>query len=196
MYSWVAVHLIVGYLGYNAYEYNINSTADAAFKAAETAAGTTLSRADFDKTFLTSEFYDQANVKGFKRARLAGYFSTLLGLAGTGIIFLAPSNVFQYLNLGSSVVSAYVLGQSLLAKGWYDSMIDSTDPALDSVEEVDPYFKKSRNYLLLGGFTAFASDAFVFAQLYVFKSGIKPAAEPEALPPTEETQVPTELNIW
>ncbi len=83
----------------------------------------------------------------------------------------------------------------MLAKGWYDGFIDPADPDADTVEEVDPFFTKSRNYLLFGGLAAFATDAFVLAKLFVLKPPDAPPSEsePEPLPPTD---TPVDLGIW
>ncbi len=138
--------------------------------------------------------YDQPNVKGFSRSRLAGYVSAGLSLAGTAATVLAPSKIAQYTVFGTTLTSTFVLVQSFLASGWYDDFIDPTDTDYDTVEEVDTFFVKARNYLLIGGLAGFATDALVLAKLFLLKPAEAP--EPELLPPTDETSAPVELSLW
>lgn len=135
-------------------------------------------------------------MKGWSRSRLAGYVSAGLSVAGTAVTFLAPSNIFTFVTFGTTLTSAFALAQSLLAPGWYDDSIDSTDPDYDTVQEVDPFFSKARNYLLFGSLAAFATDALVLAKLFVLKPADAPPAESEPLPPADETDVPVELSLW
>jgi hypothetical protein len=201
LYPWLGAHLALGYLGYKAYDNNINGNADLMFEIFEAFAefmGETLSREDFDKEFFNDEFYDQPTVKGFTRSRLAGFVSAGLSLAGTAATFLAPPNIFQYLTFGSTLASAFVVAQALTAKSWYKDSIDSTDPDYDTLEEVvetDTFFEDSRNYLLFGGLAAFATDAVVLVMM--FMGGPADAPAPEALPPTTEDEAATvELSLW
>ena len=97
LYSWLGAHLALGYSGWKAYDYNINSTADVAYeflKLLAEAFGGTLSREEFDATYFTDELYENPNVKGYSRSRLGGFISAGLSLAGTAATFLAPSNIF------------------------------------------------------------------------------------------------------
>ena len=201
LYPWLGAHLALGYLGYKAYDNNINGPADLLFEMLEAfaeLAGVTFSREDFDEEFLTDEFYDLPHVKGFSRSRLAGFVSAGLSLAGTAATFLAPAIVFQSLTLGSTLTSAYVVSQALSAENWYKDSIDSTDPDYDTLEEVvesDTFFEDSRNYLLFGGLAAFATDAVVLVMM--FMGGPADAPAPEALPPTTEDEAATvELSLW
>ena len=194
LYPWLGAHLALGYLGYKAYDNDINGNADLLyeiFAAFAEAFGTTLSREDFDKDYLTDEFYDTPVVKGFSRSRLAGFVSAGLSLAGTAATFLAPAIVFQSLTLGSTLTSAYVIAQALTAKGWYDDAVDSTDPDLDTVEEVikaDTFFEDSRNYLLFGGLAAFATDAVVLVMM--FMGGPADVPLPKLFLPLLRTRLP------
>jgi hypothetical protein len=197
LYSWLGAHLALGSLGYKAYDYDINGTADlvyVVFAAFAELGGATLTRDDFDEIYFTDEFYSQPNVKGFSRSRLAGYVSAGLSLAGTAATFLAPSTIFQYTAFGTTLTSTFVLVQSFLASGWYDDYIDPTDPDADTLEEVDPFFAKARNYLLIGGLAGFATDVLVLAKLFLLKPAEAP--EPELLPPTDETGAPVEFSLW
>lgn len=74
-------------------------------------------------------------------------------------------------------------------------MIDPSDTSFDTVEEVDPKFADSRNYLLYGGLAAFATDALVLVMM--FMGGPADAPAPEALPPTTDDAAATvELSLW
>ena len=197
LYSWLGAHLALGFLGYKAYDYDINGTADLfyeVFAALSALFGVTLTRDAFDEAYFVDEFYDQPNVKGFSRSRLAGFISAGLSLAGTAATFLAPSKIFQYTAFGTTLTSTFVLVQSFLASGWYDDYIDPTNPDADTLEEVDPFFAKARNYLLVGGLAGFATDALVLAKLFLLKPAEAP--EPELLPPTDETSAPIQLSLW
>jgi hypothetical protein len=197
LYSWLGAHLALGFLGYKAYDYDINGNADLLYEVVAAIAelfGATLTRDDFDADYFVDEFYDQPHVKGFSRSRLAGYISAGLSLAGTAATFLAPSKIVQYTAFGTTLTSTFVLVQSFLASGWYDALIDPTDTDTDTLEEVDPFFAKARNYLLVGGLAGFATDALVLAKLFLLKPAEAP--EPELLPPTDETGAPVELSLW
>ena len=83
----------------------------------------------------------------------------------------------------------------MTAKGWYDDFIDPSDPFSDTLEEVDPNFADSRNYLLYGGLAAFATDALVLVMM--FMGGPADAPAPEDLPPTTDDATATvELSLW
>jgi hypothetical protein len=197
LYSWLGANLALGYAGWKAYDYNIYGNADLAYeflRALVEALGGTFSREDFDATYFSDEFYKNPNVIGFSRSRLAGFISAALSIAGTAVTVRSPSNFFQFV-FGTTFFSVYVLAQAFLAKGWYDGFIDPTDPATDTVEEVDPFFVDSRNYLFSGGLVAFAADIFILTKFFLLKPPDAPPSEsgPEPLPPTDTS---VELSIW
>ena len=197
LYPWLGAHLALGYLGYKAYDNDINGAADTLYDMMNAMAelfGETVDRETFDEEFFSDEFYDQPHIKGFTRSRLAGFVSAGLSLAGTAATFLAPANIFQYLTFGTTLTSAFVLAQALLANGWYDDFVDSSDPDFDTAAEVDPFFEDSRNYLLYGGIAAFATDALVLTMMFLAAPTDVPV--PEDLPATEAEDVTVELSVW
>jgi hypothetical protein len=197
LYPWLGAHLALGYLGYKAYDNNINGNADYLYEitvAIFKDMGMDVDREAFDEEYFSEELYDQSNVKGFSRSRLAGFVSAGLSLAGTAATFLAPANIFQYLTFGTTLTSAFVLVQALLANGWYDDIVDPSDTTLDTAAEVDPYFEDSRNYLLYGGIAAFATDALVLTMMFLAAPTDVPV--PEDLPAAEAEDATVELSVW
>jgi hypothetical protein len=118
LFSWLGYQLFLGASGYLTYNEAITKKYDDWFeRTLEYHPGTT--REEFDEVRLTDEFYADEAVIHYTRVRKVGYFAALVGIAGTAASFLAPSNIFKFVTLVSSLPAAYVLVQGLRTDSLY-----------------------------------------------------------------------------
>jgi hypothetical protein len=185
LFSWLGSQLMLGAFGYLAYNQALTKPLDAMFEFS-LEIEPELTREEFDEFIFDDDYYADPVVIHYTRVRYAGFLSALVGIAGTAASFLAPSNIFKFVTLGSSLPAAYVLVQGLRTASLYD---DGVDPA-----EVDEYYTKARNYQLIGGFVTLAVDAFATTMLFL---AAPPAApQPDVIPTSDSEAIPVEFSLW
>ena len=161
LYPWIAAQLVAGLAGYIAYyhdvtsPYNVLYTKYTSAPISETAAAVTA----FLAPFLTSD-----NATGFSTTRLIGFGTTSVGVAGATLAFVKP-DLFPIATYVSLLGGIGILVQSLLARGWYSSILTNTGTA--SVEIYDPKFLISKYILFFGGLLAVAIDSYTILMPFI-----------------------------
>jgi hypothetical protein len=145
---------------------------------------------------LTDKFYADPVTKGWSLARLEGFITAGLGVAGTAATLAGFADFFPYFTYVSALGAGGVLLQALLSRGWYDARLPSTNPvAYDTVEEIDVNYTKAKNTILFGSLLALAIDAYVIAMPLL--SGPPAFPPPQIDTPVETTtETPATLSAW
>ena len=152
--------------------------------------GGTLSRDEFDKEF-GEEFMTYPIVKLHSRARLAGYSAAGLGLAGTAAAYLLGAvPVFPMIVAFSLLPSIFVLTQAFLVDGEYAEDLDPTNPDEDSPEDLNPGYRKAKNYMLYGSLGAIAVEFYAIGASLMAMDVAPAAPESEAVASAQDETTP------
>lgn len=139
-------------------------------------------------------YYNHPNIAGFRKARTYSFLTAYSGCLGLGLTLRRGSQFFKWFAYASAPLNAFVSYLALSSGGWYDTLLDSTDPAADTIDEYDPYYAKAKNILLFGSLTTLLVDAYAIAMPLL--AGPPPTPTQDELTPAEEQPAPTELEIW
>jgi hypothetical protein len=194
VFPWLAAQLFSGFVGFKQYDSAVNDYLDFLYEVMsavyEAFLGTPFPRTLFDLT-VASGIKTSSLVKLHKRARLAGYSAAGLGLAGTAAAYkLGAVPVFPVIVAFSLLPSIFVLAQALLTDGEYAEDLDPTNPAEDSIEDLNPGYRGAKNYMLYGSLGAIAVELYAIGASLMAMDVAPAAPESEAVASAEDETTP------